>query len=127
MRQAPALGCEHGVLQSPSLVLPETPLQHQYQPVFAVQTVGAPAQTSLAADMKLGTTGTREDLTDPQLRWLRCGMGYGFSATPAAPCAMKPRLSRVGFGLAVAMPNYTCGPARARMKANSTPHSRYWV
>jgi hypothetical protein len=60
MRQASALGCEHAVLQSPSLVLPETPLQHQYQPVFAVQTVGAPAQTSLAADMKLGITGTRD-------------------------------------------------------------------
>jgi hypothetical protein len=56
MRQAPALGYEHGVLQSPKLVLPETPLQQKYQPVFAVQTVGAAAQTSLAADMKLGTT-----------------------------------------------------------------------
>jgi hypothetical protein len=43
--------------------------------VFAVQTVDAHAQTSLAADMKLGITGTREDLTDPQLRWQRCGMG----------------------------------------------------
>jgi hypothetical protein len=53
MRQARALGCEHAVLQSPNLVLPETPLQHQYQPVLAVQTVGAPAQTSLAANMKL--------------------------------------------------------------------------
>jgi hypothetical protein len=78
MRQAPALDCEHSVLQSPNVVLPETPLQHQYQPVFAMQTVGAPAPTSLAADMKLGITGTREDLTDPQLRWLRCGMGLRF-------------------------------------------------
>ena len=59
MRQARALGCEHGVLQSPNLVLPETPLPHQYQPVFAVQTVGARAQTSLAANMKLGITGLR--------------------------------------------------------------------
>ena len=59
MRQARALGCEHGVLQSPKLVLPETPLQPQYQPVFAVQTVGARAQTSLAANMKLGITGLR--------------------------------------------------------------------
>jgi hypothetical protein len=74
MRQARALGCEHAVLQSPNLVLPATPLQHQYQRVLAVQTVGAPAQTSLAADMKLSITGTREDLTDSQLRWLRCGM-----------------------------------------------------
>jgi hypothetical protein len=85
MRQAPALGCEHAVLQSPNLVLLETPLQRRYQPVFVVQTVGAPAQSSLAADMKLGITGTREDLTDPQLRWLRCGMGLRFSAAPAAP------------------------------------------
>jgi len=54
MRQVPALGREDGVLQSPNLVLPETPLQHQYQPVFVVQTVGGPAQTSLAADMKPG-------------------------------------------------------------------------
>jgi acetyl esterase/lipase len=46
--------------------------------VFVVQTVGAPAQSSLEADMKLGTTGTREDLTDPQLRWLRCGIGLRF-------------------------------------------------
>jgi hypothetical protein len=76
MRQARALGCEHGVLQSPNLVLPETPPQRQ--PVFAVQTVSAPAQTSLAADMKLGITGTRENLTDPQLRWLPCGMRLRF-------------------------------------------------
>jgi hypothetical protein len=82
MRQVRALGCEHAVLQSPNLVLPDTPLQHQYQPVLAVQTVGAPAQTSLAADMKLGITGTREDLTDPQLRWLRCRMGLRLSARP---------------------------------------------
>jgi hypothetical protein len=53
MRQAPALGREHAVLQSPNLVLPETPLQRRYQPVFVVQTVGAPAHSSLAADMKL--------------------------------------------------------------------------
>ena len=78
MRQARALGCEHAVLQSPNLVLPETPLQHHIRPVFAVQTVRVPAQTSLAADMKLGITGTREDLTDTQLRWLRCGMGLRF-------------------------------------------------
>jgi hypothetical protein len=57
MRQGRALGCEHGVLQSPNLVLPETPLQHQ--PVFAVQTAPPVAQTSLAADMKLGIRGTR--------------------------------------------------------------------
>jgi hypothetical protein len=55
MRQAPALGCEQAVLQSPNLVLPETPLQQRYQPVFAVQTVGEPAQTSLAADMTLAS------------------------------------------------------------------------
>ena len=69
MRQAPALGRKQGVLQSRNLVLPETSLQHQYQPVFAVQTVGGPAQTSLVADMKLDITGTCEDLTDP--RWPR--------------------------------------------------------
>jgi hypothetical protein len=46
------LVCEHGVLQSPNLVLPETPLPRQYQPVFTVQTMGGPAQTSLAADVK---------------------------------------------------------------------------
>jgi hypothetical protein len=49
------LGCEHGVLQSPNLVLPDTPLQHQ--PMFGVQTVPPVAQTSLAADMKLGIAG----------------------------------------------------------------------
>ena len=60
MRQGRALGCEHGVLQSPNLVLPETPLH--YQPVFAVQTVHArAAQTSLAAHMKLGITGYPDD------------------------------------------------------------------
>jgi hypothetical protein len=48
MRQVLALGCEHGVLQSPNLVLPKTPLPQQ--PMFTVQTLGAPA--SLAADMK---------------------------------------------------------------------------
>lgn len=58
MRQARALGCEHGVLQSPNLVVPETPLPHKFRPVSAVQTVRA-AQTSLAANMKLGITGTR--------------------------------------------------------------------
>jgi hypothetical protein len=63
MRQARALGCEHGVLQSPNLVLPETPLQHRNQPVFAVQTVRVPTQTSLAADMKLGITGQPTVLT----------------------------------------------------------------
>jgi hypothetical protein len=58
MRQGRTLGCEHRVLQSPNLVLPETPLQHH--PVFAVRTARARgAQTSLAADMKLGVTGTR--------------------------------------------------------------------
>jgi hypothetical protein len=57
MRQGRTLGCEHRVLQSPNLVLPETPLQHH--PVFAVQTALGRAQTSLAADMKLGVTGTR--------------------------------------------------------------------
>ena len=40
--------------------------------------MGTPAQTSLAADMKVGITGTREDLSDPQLRWLRWGMVLGF-------------------------------------------------
>ena len=28
--------------------------------------------------MKLGITGTRDDLTDAQLRWLRCGTGLRF-------------------------------------------------
>jgi hypothetical protein len=28
--------------------------------------------------MKLGITGTCEDLTDPQLRWLHCGMRLRF-------------------------------------------------
>jgi hypothetical protein len=49
--------------------------------------------------MKLGITGTRENLTGPQLRLRVVEWGYGFSAAPAAPCAMKPWLWRVGSGL----------------------------